>query len=44
MEVTKSSPICYWLYSFGDWFGVLGILYGAIALFGSERADYREEA
>ena len=34
MEITKPSPIYYWLYSFEDWFGVLGILYGAIALFG----------
>jgi quinol-cytochrome oxidoreductase complex cytochrome b subunit len=34
MEITKPSPIYYWLYSFEDLFGVLGILYGAIALFG----------
>src|SRR5215216_1953383 len=34
VEVTKPSPIYYGLYSFDDCFGVLGILYGAIALFG----------
>src|SRR5262245_3479732 len=34
MEVTKPPFLFYWLYAFEDWFGVPGILYSAIGLFG----------
>ena len=34
MEITKPSPIYYWLYAFEDWFGVNALLYGTIAFFG----------
>lgn len=33
MEVTKPAFLFYWVYPFEDWFGVKGILYGAIGLF-----------
>ena len=35
MEITKPPFIFYWLYAFEDWFGVQGILYAAIAFFGT---------
>jgi quinol-cytochrome oxidoreductase complex cytochrome b subunit len=34
MEVTKPPFLFYWLYAFEDWFGIPGILYSAIGMFG----------
>ena len=34
MEVTKPPFLFYWLYAFEDWFGVTGILYAGVGLFG----------
>jgi quinol-cytochrome oxidoreductase complex cytochrome b subunit len=33
MEITKPSPIYYWLYAFEDWFGLNALLYATIAFF-----------
>jgi ubiquinol-cytochrome c reductase cytochrome b subunit len=33
MEITKPSPIYYWLYAFEDWFGVNALLYGTALFF-----------
>ena len=34
MEITKPSPIYYWMYTPEAWFGVNGVLYAAIVFFG----------
>ena len=34
MEVTKPPFLFYWLYAFEDWFGIPGILYSAVGMFG----------
>lgn len=34
IEVTKPPFLFYWLYAFEDWFGIPGILYSAIGMFG----------
>ncbi|MEW6638580.1 MAG: cytochrome b N-terminal domain-containing protein, partial [Actinomycetota bacterium] len=34
MEITKPSPIYYWVYAFEDWFGLNGVLYATVAFFG----------
>ena len=34
IEVTKPPFLFYWLYAFEDWFGVTGILYAGVTLFG----------
>lgn len=34
IEVTKPSFVFYWLYPFENWFGLQGILYAAVGLFG----------
>ncbi len=34
IEVTKPPFVFFWLYPFENWFGVNGILYGAVAVFG----------
>jgi len=34
MEITKPPFLFYWLYAFEDWFGVTGILYAGVTLFG----------
>lgn len=34
LEVTKPPFVFYWLYPFEDWFGVSGIVYAAVAVFG----------
>lgn len=34
MEITKPPFLFYWLYAFEDWFGVTGILYAGVGLFG----------
>jgi ubiquinol-cytochrome c reductase cytochrome b subunit len=34
IEVTKPSPIFYWIYTFENWFGLNGILYVTVAFFG----------
>lgn len=34
LEVTKPPSLFYWMYAFENWFGIRGILYAAITLFG----------
>lgn len=34
IEVTKPPFVFYWLYAFEDWFGIQGILYAGLAVFG----------
>ncbi len=34
MEITKPSPIFYWIYAFENWFGINGVLYATVAFFG----------
>ncbi len=34
IEVTKPPFLFYWMYAFEDWFGVSGILYAAVSVFG----------
>lgn len=34
MEITKPSPIFYWIYAFEAWFGLNGVLYATVAFFG----------
>ena len=34
MEVTKPAFLYYWMYAFEDWFGLQGILFAGIGLFG----------
>lgn len=34
VEVTKPPFLFYWMYAFEDWFGVSGILYAAVSVFG----------
>jgi quinol-cytochrome oxidoreductase complex cytochrome b subunit len=34
MEITKPSPIYYWVYALEKWFGLNGVLYGTVVFFG----------